>query len=275
MGQDPVVGILGRIFRHADAEGGPLFHALENEIDSVGASLPHPAQPRQDVILFADTFLGPLDGDVVIPGKSFHPALIVIGTLDKHLLAHDWNSAHLAKEMNHLLRPRQSAQVTVDDDSVEAVVYKEQQLTKKLHEQFHGNLILTGLDNDVNRKKIKRGPGKQGIKGKHFLLAKEIKYIQDRAAEHDGRLVTIGPLALFSTATGDAWMLDPTDQLAARLARDGDPEPIEFEETDTNFAISWKGTYRIEGCAFVYADRDSGRIITILGYPAAKIAQLG
>ena len=99
----------------------------------------------------------------------------------------------------------------------------------------------------MNRKKIKRGPGKQGIKGKHFLLAKEITYIQDRAAEHDGRLVTIGPLALFSTATGDAWMLDPTDQFAARLARDGDPEPIEFEETDTNFAISWKGTYRIEG----------------------------
>ena len=65
-----------------------------------------------------------------------------------------------------------------------------QQLTKKLHEQFHGNLILTGLDNDVNRKKIKRGPGKQGMKGKHFLLAKEIKYIQDRAAEHDGRFVT-------------------------------------------------------------------------------------
>ena len=56
-------------------------------------------------------------------------------------------------------------------------------ITKKLHEQFHGNLILTGLDNDVNRKKIKRGPGKQGIKGKHFLLAKEIKYIQERAAE--------------------------------------------------------------------------------------------
>ena len=70
-------------------------------------------------------------------------------------------------------------------------------------------------------------------------------------------------------------MLDPADHLAARLARDGDPESIDFEETDTNFAISWKGTYRIEGRAFVYADPDSGRLITILGYPAAKIAQLG
>ena len=70
-------------------------------------------------------------------------------------------------------------------------------------------------------------------------------------------------------------MLDPSDQLAARLARDGDPESIEFQETDTDFAIGWKGNYHIEGRAFVYADREAARIITILGYPTAKIAQLG
>ena len=69
-------------------------------------------------------------------------------------------------------------------------------------------------------------------------------------------------------------MLDPSDQLAARLARDGDPEPIDFHETDTNFAIGWKGNYHIEGRAFVYADWQAGKIITILGYPTAKIAQL-
>ncbi len=126
----------------------------------------------------------------------------------------------------------------------------------------------------MNRKKIKAGPGKQWVEGKDFRLAKEIKYIQRRAAEHDGRFVTIGPLALFSTETGDAWILDPSDQLAARLARDGDPEPIDFEETDTNFAIDWKGNYCIEGRAFVYADRKSGRVTAILGYLTAKIAQL-
>src|SRR5262249_27292692 len=117
MRQDPVVGVFGRILRHTDPEGRPLIHALKNEIDSKGAFLAHSAQPGQDLILFADTFLGPLDGDVVVPGKSFHPVLIVIGTLAEHLLAQDWNSEDLAKEMNHLLGPRQSAQVTVDDDS--------------------------------------------------------------------------------------------------------------------------------------------------------------
>jgi hypothetical protein len=81
------------------------------------------------------------------------------------------------------------------------------------------------LDDDVNRKKIKAGPGKQWVEGKDFRLAKEIKYIQRRAAEHDGRFVTIGPLALFSTETGDAWILDPSDQLAAWLPAMGTQSP--------------------------------------------------
>ena len=63
--------------------------------------------------------------------------------------------------------------------------------------------------------------------------------------------------------------------LAVRLARDGDPEPFHLEETDTGFAIEWKGHYRIEGSAFVYADRDTGRVTAILGYPTQKIAQAG
>jgi hypothetical protein len=127
----------------------------------------------------------------------------------------------------------------------------------------------------VGRKTIQRGPGKRRIDGKDFHLAEEIGYIQRRAAEHDGRCVMIGPLALFSTETGDAWLLDPEDHLAARLARDGDPEDVYFEETDTRFAIGWKGKYRIDGDAFVYIDKDSGRVVTILGYPVRRIAEWG
>jgi hypothetical protein len=212
----------------------------------------------------------------VVGGKGFHPLLVVIGTLRDHLLAQDGNSDHLAKEMNHLLGPRQSAQIAVDDDPIEAVVYKEQQLSEKLFEQFHGNLtLLRNWRTTLNPKKIKSGPGKQWMEGKDFRLAKEIKYIQHQAAKHDGRFVTIGALVFFSTATGDAWMLEPSNQFAARLARAGDPEPIDFEETDANYAIGWQGNYRIKGRAFVYIEGKSGRIITILGYPTAEIARLG
>jgi hypothetical protein len=100
------------------------------------------------------------------------------------------------------------------------------------------------------RKPIRRGPGKRIVEGKSFRLADEVRYIQRRAADYDGRIVTVGQLVLFSTETGDAWLLDPADRLAARLARDGENEPIHIEETDTTFAIGWKGRYRIEGLAW-------------------------
>lgn len=127
----------------------------------------------------------------------------------------------------------------------------------------------------MDRKSIRRGAGKTAVAGKDFRLAEEIDYIQGRAAEHDGRLVTVGPLVLFSTETGDAWLLDPADHLAARLARDGDPEELYFEETDTSFAIGWKGNYQLHGDAFVFTDRHTTRVTTILGYPTRRLAQLG
>jgi hypothetical protein len=124
-------------------------------------------------------------------------------------------------------------------------------------------------------KKIWRGPGKRMVDGESFRLADEVRYIQRRAAEHDERVVSFGQLVLFSTETGDAWLLDASEHLAARLARDGDPESIQIEDTEITFAIGWKGQYRIEGCAFVYMDRDTRRVTTILGYPTQKLVPMG
>ena len=109
------------------------------------------------------------------------------------------------------------------------------------------------------------------VDGKDFHLADEVRHIQRCAARHDGRIVTVRQLILFSTETGDAWLLDQEDRLAAPLARDGDPEAFHIEETDANFTIDWKGHYRIEGAAFVYVDRKTGGTRTILGYPTQKL----
>ena len=134
------------------------------------------------------------------------------------------------------------------------------------------NLLNTSMVNTgKDRKSIKRGTGKRSADSKSLRLTDEVRSIQRRAASHDGRVVTIGQLVLFSTDIGDAWLLDPADQLAARLARDGDPEPVHIEENDTTFAIGWKGRYCIEGDAFIYVDSDTGRVSTILGYPTDQL----
>jgi hypothetical protein len=41
-----------------------------------------------------------------------------------------------------------------------------------------------------------------------------------------------------------------------------------------NVLPGWKGRYRIEGPAFVYIDRDTGRSSTILGYPTQKLQRV-
>lgn len=110
------------------------------------------------------------------------------------------------------------------------------------------------------------------MEGASFRLADEVRYIQRRAAAYDGRVVTFGQLVLFSTDTGDAWLLDRADRLAARLASDGETEPIHIEESDAAFTIGWKGRYRLDRPAFIYADQQTGRVVTILGYPTEKIA---
>src|SRR3954470_19134248 len=91
------------------------------------------------------------------------------------------------------------------------------------------------------RKTIKRGPGKRIVEDKGFRLADEVRYIQRRAAYYDGRIVTLGQLILFSTKTGDAWLLDPADRLAARLA------PRRRERTDPHRGNRYHLRHRLEG----------------------------
>jgi hypothetical protein len=121
------------------------------------------------------------------------------------------------------------------------------------------------------RKTIKRGAGQRIVAGRGFRLTDEARYIQRRAADHDSRIVTIGQLVLFATQTDDAWLLDRADWLAARVACNGQSEPVHIEETDTTFTIAWKAAIASTGPAFIYSDRDTGRATTILGYPTDKL----
>ena len=104
-------------------------------------------------------------------------------------------------------------------------------------------------------------------------LAGEVRYIQHRAIEHDGRVVSIGPLVLFSTETGDAWILEPANNLATKVASHAEALPIHIEESESKFAIGWRGHYRLEGDTFVYEDNESGGLVVIRGYPVGHIVR--
>ena len=111
----------------------------------------------------------------------------------------------------------------------------------------------------------------QRLSRESLRLTKEVRSIQHRAFAHESRIVGIGPLVLFSTDTGDAWILEPANQLASRLAVDGDPLPVQIAETDASYTIGWQGHYRIDGETFVYEDQQSRRLVAIRGYPVNQL----
>ena len=103
-------------------------------------------------------------------------------------------------------------------------------------------------------------------------VRREADYIVERALRGESRVVSIGPLVLFSTATGDAWMLDPADGLARCLARDGRRLPDGITETVDRFAVDWDTSYRLEGDLFSIIEHPD-RVVSILGYPEAEICR--
>ncbi len=80
--------------------------------------------------------------------------MVVGGALAQDLLVDRWDADDLTEEVNHLLGPRQAAEVTVNDNTVETVVDERQQLAKQLGEQFHGNPRQTDSGSKTHQARI-------------------------------------------------------------------------------------------------------------------------
>jgi hypothetical protein len=113
---------------------------------------------------------------------------------------------------------------------------------------------------------------KQQLSRDQINIEGDVDYIVRCAAEHDARVITLGPLTFFSIETGDAWMLDPSDHSALCLARDGDPESVNITETAETFAVEWNMSYEISGDRFIITDK-AGHSRSIIGYQVREIAQ--
>ena len=108
--------------------------------------------------------------------------------------------------------------------------------------------------------------------GDEISVTREAGYIVGRAQSGDARAVTLGRLVLFSTGTGDAWMLDAEDSLTLCLARAGERQSFQILETPTSYTIAWEADFRIDGDSFVVLYK-TGRAVSILGYPTQHLLQ--
>lgn len=98
-------------------------------------------------------------------------------------------------------------------------------------------------------------------------IVQELRHIRKCANDGDMHTITYGPLFFFSTDTGDAWLLDTEDHLAACVMRDY--ELVDITITP-DLAIAWPGSYRIGDHQFHYDDAN-GKTTIYWGYPTAAL----
>jgi len=126
---EPVIGILGGIPRHHRTEGGAHFHTLEDEVDAKLLTSFHGLEVGAHDVFLPDTSLlhlriRPHEGDMMVASVTFDPALILLCPVGQSLLGDGVDAFHFAKEINDVVRPGQQRQVSLDDETIETVVYQ-------------------------------------------------------------------------------------------------------------------------------------------------------
>jgi hypothetical protein len=108
-------------------------------------------------------------------------------------------------------------------------------------------------------------------------LDAECELIVRAAAAGSDEIIVTGPEVLpvpfvLFASQGDAWMLDPEENLVLCLMFRGQEMQREFSDNARQIGIPWDGEFRLDGDAFVVeTDHQAVGSRAILGYPLADL----
>jgi hypothetical protein len=110
-----------------------------------------------------------------------------------------------------------------------------------------------------------------------IALDAECELVVKAAGEGIEKMIVTGPeilpvpFVLFASQ-GDAWLLDPDDNLALCLMLHGQKMERSFRDSPREIAIAWDGTFRIDGDGFVVqTEHPAIGTRVILGYPLDEL----
>ncbi len=103
-------------------------------------------------------------------------------------------------------------------------------------------------------------------------LMSEIEAIQRSATEKKQKIKELGVFIFFSTAEGDAWLLEITDSDAVQLASAGEALEIPIDENPETIEVNWSHTFDFSNKQFeltAYSDKTKS---IKEGYPVKEVS---
>lgn len=79
----------------------------------------------------------------------------------------------------------------------------------------------------------------------------EVEKIQESAGAKKAAVLALGVFVLFSTASGDAWLLEVTDMDAIQVARGGEKLAVQIEENPETIEFNWTHKFDVKNKQFV------------------------
>ena len=79
----------------------------------------------------------------------------------------------------------------------------------------------------------------------------EVEKIQENACAKNAAVLALGVFVLFSTTSGDAWLLEVTDMDAIQVAQGGEKLAVQIEENPETIEINWTHKFEVKNKKFV------------------------
>lgn len=99
----------------------------------------------------------------------------------------------------------------------------------------------------------------------------EVEKIQENAVARKAAVLTLGVFVLFSTPSGDAWLLEVTEMDAIQVAQGGEKLAVEIEENPETIEINWTHKFEVKNKKFILTSYKDKSEETKEDYPVHSI----
>ncbi len=79
----------------------------------------------------------------------------------------------------------------------------------------------------------------------------EVEKIQELASAKKAAVLALGVFVLFSTTSGDAWLLEVTDMDAIQVTQGGEKIAVQIEENPETIEINWTHKFDVKSKKFI------------------------